>query len=341
MRTSSRHQSHRQWATANHTAWMIRSAASLLSGGRANNRHLLVLCYHRVLPEPDFMRPYEMHAEVFEQHMAVLRDSFTVLPLANAIRLMQEGQLPRGAVSITFDDGYADNVTVALPILRKHGLEATVFVAAGFLDGGQMWNDSIREIVRRVPCDRLDLHRLGLDTYEIGSSYQRYSVAERILAQLKYFPLEQREQAVYRLLELLQIDLPNNLMMSSRQLTVWLAAGMDLGAHTMHHPILTTIPADKAIDEIVESKVLLEERCGRPVRLFAYPNGRPVKDYDRTHIKAVQSAGFEAALSTAPGVMRRGRDLFQIPRIAPWTESATRFGFRMASGYLRRRAACA
>jgi peptidoglycan/xylan/chitin deacetylase (PgdA/CDA1 family) len=72
------------------------------------------------------------------------------------------GALPERAAAITFDDGYADNFTRALPLLREQGLPATFFVATGFLDGGRMWNDTISEAIRRCNEDVVDLSAIGL-----------------------------------------------------------------------------------------------------------------------------------------------------------------------------------
>ena len=98
---------------------------------------LSVLAYHRVLDESDPLLPGEPSAEEFEARMRWLGDNFNVLPLAEAIRALRDNRLPKRALSITFDDGYADNYRNALPILRRLNLPATFFIASGFLDGGE------------------------------------------------------------------------------------------------------------------------------------------------------------------------------------------------------------
>ena len=87
---------------------------------------------------------------------------FNVIPLLDAVRHSAAGTLPPRAACITFDDGYADNAEVALPILQRHKLHATFFVATGFLNGGRMWNDTIIELVRRAPDGVLDFSAFGL-----------------------------------------------------------------------------------------------------------------------------------------------------------------------------------
>jgi peptidoglycan/xylan/chitin deacetylase (PgdA/CDA1 family) len=121
--------------------------ASLLAGRPA----LIVLTYHRVLPAPDPMLTAEPDAGLFEAQMTFLARYMVVLPLVEALRRLEAGTLPRRAIAITFDDGYANNAQVALPILRRLGLPATFFIATGYLDGGCMWNDAVIETLRRCP----------------------------------------------------------------------------------------------------------------------------------------------------------------------------------------------
>jgi peptidoglycan/xylan/chitin deacetylase (PgdA/CDA1 family) len=121
----------------------------------ADRARLSILIFHRVLPKADPLFPDEVDAERFDHICAWVRQWFNVLPLPDAARRLREGSLPPRALAITFDDGYADNFDVALPILQRHGLVASFFVATGFIDGGRMWNDTLIESVRRAGVDVL------------------------------------------------------------------------------------------------------------------------------------------------------------------------------------------
>ncbi len=129
------------------------SVASL----RAAARELSILVFHRVLPEPDPLFPDCRMRRGFARSVGWLHRWFNVLPLDEAIGRLAGGTLPERAAAITFDDGYADNFTVALPLLRERGSTATFFVATGFLDGGRMLNDTIIEAIRRCSRENLDL----------------------------------------------------------------------------------------------------------------------------------------------------------------------------------------
>lgn len=296
---------------------------------------LSVLAYHRVLPERDPLLRDAPSAAEFEHRMRWVRANFEVLPLGEAVRALRADRLPRRALCITFDDGYADNYRIALPILRRLGLPATFFVATGFLDGGCMFNDVVVEAVRRAGVADLDLAELGLGRHVLGSADQRVRAIERILARLRYFELERRRRAAAEIAGRAGSRVPTDLMMTSEEVAALRAAGMEVGAHTVNHPILAEIPLGHARHEMQASRACLERITGAPVRLFAYPNGSPGRDYHAEHAALAQELGFDAAVSAAWGAARAGDDLYQIPRFTPWDRADWRFGLRMARNLMR------
>lgn len=310
--------------------------AGRIATGMPIQPKLSILIFHRVLPQQDTLFPTEMHAGLFERLMKIVARSFKVLPLKQAVRQLAQGELPRRALSITFDDGYANNLTVALPILRRLGLSSTVFVASGFLDGGRMFNDSIIECLRRTTADRVDLGEFGLEVMPTVSAAERRLVIERLLPIIKYRPPEERERMVRRLCSLCGNPvLPDDLMMRTEDVRSILRGGMDVGAHTVSHPILCTLPDDMAEEELVGSKSQLESILDAPVPLFAYPNGRPGKDYDERHVRMARRTGFTASVTTEGGAARAGDDLFQLPRYTPWEPQPLRWTARLVSHHLR------
>jgi len=114
---------------------------------------------------------------------------------------------------------------------------------------------------------------------------------------------------------------------------------MEIGGHTVRHPILTELPDDEAEREIAHGREALRQLTGAPVEVFAYPNGRPGRDYDARHVALVRQLGFRCAVSTAPGVVRPGDDELQWPRFTPWDNTAARWLARLtATRYRRSRA---
>lgn len=307
---------------------LTRVLGGLLSPGGARGG-LSILIFHRVLPSPDVLYPGEVDATRFDTLLGWLAASFSVLPLEQAVRSLQRGALPPRALSITFDDGYADNYMTACPLLQKHGLHATFFVATDFLDGGRMWNDTVIEVVRRVEPATLDLRDLGIGIHPVRTDAERRIAIDSLLPRLKYLPLGERADRVAEIANRHGRDLPNDLMMTSGQLRALRRCGMAIGGHTRRHPILARLDDEAAVEEIAGGKSALEARLGEPVRLFAYPNGKPDTDFDRRHVEMVRKAGYVGAVTTSPGMARPGGDVYQLPRFTPWDRSRLRFGLRM------------
>ncbi len=118
-------------------------------------------------------------------------------------------------------------------------------------------------------------------------------------------------------------------MMTSEQVRELARAGMDIGAHTVTHPILRKIDDAEASREMAKSRATLESLIQAPVRTFAYPNGRLGDDYDERHATIARESGFELAVSTNHGTARADSDGFQLPRFGPWPESNWKFGLRL------------
>jgi len=290
------------------------------------NARLSVLIYHRVLPERSTLFPGEVTRATFDAQMAHLKAVFNVLPLVEAVERIKAGTLPARAACITFDDGYADNVTVALPILQRHGLTATFFIATGYLNGGRMFNDTVIEAIRRAGCDSLDLTELGLGLHDLSTDTAKRHAIGQILPVLKCLPLGQREAKANRIGELATSDpLPDNLMMTTEQVRHLHLAGMEIGGHTAGHPILAKLSGEAVKQEILAGKKFLEDTLGTTVRLFAYPNGKPGVDFCREQADIVRELGFVAAVTTQSGVATLSSDLFLLPRATPWRLNAKFF----------------
>jgi len=113
------------------------------------------------------------------------------------------------------------------------------------------------------------------------------------------------------------------------------AAGMQIGAHTVSHPILATLSPQQAADEMARSRDVLQALLGERIGLFAYPNGRPGTDYlPDVHPGLVRELGFDAAVSTRWAAARHGEDVFQIPRFTPWDKRRSKFLLRLARNLL-------
>jgi peptidoglycan/xylan/chitin deacetylase (PgdA/CDA1 family) len=275
------------------------------------------------------MRPGEPSAAEFALLIRTVARYFHVTPLLEAVTTLRDGRLPPRSLSITFDDGYADNVDVALPVLRSIGVPATFFIATGFLDGSAMWNDRLIEAVRRHSDATLDLHSIGLGVHDVSSWSRKRAVSNALIQQLKYLEPSARDQRVAQVERAIGGVGPRGLMMSRDNVRTLIASGMDVGAHTITHPILASVSLQTAREEIAGGKADLESITFRPVRVFAYPNGSPNRDFSKEHVDLVAACGFEAAVTTAWGAASVNSSPFQLPRFTPWQKSPQTFILRL------------
>ncbi len=302
-------------------------AADLVFGARGR---LSIIALHRVRPHPDALFPSELDVAAFERLIIHLARHYHVMRLGDGFEALRGGRLPPRALVITFDDGYADNAELALPVLRRHGLGATFFVSTGFLDGGLMWNDFVIECLRRCALARVDLKSLGLREVSLGSMDERRAAIEALLPLLKYQTLVGRREQLMRLHALCgEPELPRSLMMSSAQVGELAAAGMEIGAHTVNHPILACESIETATQEIAQSRLVLQALTGQAVDVFAYPNGQAGKDYRPEHAQLLRELGFRCAVTTVHGIAAAGDDPLQLPRYTPWDRSLWRWSLRL------------
>ncbi len=312
---------------------MLRTIAGMLSPAGCKGL-LSIVIFHRVLARRDDVLDWDLDAHEFEQRVRWLRSWFNILPLDEAVRRLEQRSLPARAAAITFDDGYADNFTVALPILKKLEVSATFFIATGYLDGGRMWNDTIIHSLRHCGRARLDLAAIGLESYELTSCEAIRRAIDRVISGLKYRPPEQRSAAVDYVARVAGCRLPDDLMMRSEDIRAMRRAGMVIGAHTVTHPILAKVDGDAVRQEVVDSRQYLEDLLQERVGLFAYPNGKPAVDFRDEDVGTVRALGFDAAVTTAWGVADAGSDRMQLPRFTPWDRTRIRFGARMMASML-------
>lgn len=296
-------------------------------GTRAQQLHILI--YHRVLAQADLLRPAEPTAAEFDWQMGLLRRYFNPLGLAEALERLEQGKLPPRSACVTFDDGYINNLTVALPVLQRYGVPATVFVASDFLRSGVMWNDVIVESFRQSQGRRIDLRAHGLGQYAPKDAAALRRDAHGVVRNIKYAVPEARDALVADVLSQTGAQ-PPRLMMNEAELRALHAAGVEIGAHTCSHPILTKLSESQARAEIAGSKAVLEGVLAAPVRFFAYPNGRADEDYAPEHAAMVREAGFEAAVTTNVGTAVAKTDRYNLPRFTPWDRTPGRFLARLA-----------
>lgn len=290
-----------------------------------------ILMYHRVIRDARD-DPYEMGMCVqlphFEQQLAYLRQHFTVLPVQEVVQRLTRGDtLAPGTVSITFDDGYLDNLQVAAPALERHGLPWSLYVTTGEMESGRaFWWDRVIRAVAVTRCRRLDLGDpdgqgplpavFGTGSLSLEARHRRATLT-RLLDALWCLPIATAMACVARLEAQLVAGVANDIgpqapRLSPTQLRELVArGGVEIGAHTVDHPNLALQPADQVLHEMNESRRCLEALLDQPVPGFVYPGGR----MSEAVIEQARSAGFLYALSTESRLNGLPTDLMRLGRI--------------------------
>jgi peptidoglycan/xylan/chitin deacetylase (PgdA/CDA1 family) len=296
-------------------------------GGAA--RRVCIINYHRIVATPDPLLDDEPSLATFRWQMQLLAECFNVLPLPDALAALEAGRVPPRAVCITFDDGYRSMHDLALPVLRKFGLPATVFVTTGYIGSGNMWNEKIIDSVRRLPGGALDLRDADLGTRALYTADDRLRLVHDLTERAKYLPPSERHDLTERLEALADGVAAEGLMLTNEMIRSMANQGIEIGGHTITHPILSRLDDEQARIEIAQCKHDLEAITGSRVRYFAYPNGKPGLDFDSRHAAVARAAGYEAAFTTVVRAASASDDRYQLPRSRPWDSTPTLYALRL------------
>ncbi|WP_214365484.1 polysaccharide deacetylase family protein [Pseudonocardia sp. H11422] len=276
--------------------------------------NLIVLGWHNVRPTWCFPAAPGAGEKGLEQQLKMLRTLANVVPLESALRDLMEGRpLPPRAVAITFDDGYADNLELAGPILRRLGLPATCFLVPGILNGDTSpWWERLAFAFTEATADQLEWKDA---IHALPDREQRYSVFKRVAEDLKLVDRHERDAAIDDLTERLA---PTGTYDLRSQFLDWdgarkLQEYMTIGSHTMYHAILSRESAQAQHDDLAESRRQLRDRLGADIDVLAYPNGKRV-DYTADTIAAAEKAGYAYSITTRNGRTTRDAAPHEIPR---------------------------
>lgn len=304
--------------------------------GKARFYPFAVLLYHRVNPDNDPFFP-AISVKVFDAQMRYLAANYRVLPLADIIKGIRQGLgVAPGTIAVTFDDGYRDNYVYAHPILKKYNLPATLFAATSYIGTEKlMWNDKLAMAVKLTTQQSITLPGAAQST-SLASMPEKLRALEQILEMLKTLPETDKQALADEMFgrlykKRLKIE---PLMLSWAELRKLAQEGWEIGAHTVNHVILTKVPLWQANDEINSSASVLKQELDRPVRLFAYPNGKS-GDYNISIKKILAENGYIGAVTTVDRLNAEDADLFAIGRKSPWEESVPGFALKLKRSYWR------
>jgi glycosyltransferase involved in cell wall biosynthesis len=290
-----------------------RAAKRVIAGAYAAARPLirvarraaaLALCYHRVLETPGTWDPALVVArDTFRRQLEALARDYELCTCSELGRALSGGERRR-LCAVSFDDGYADNLTVALPVLREVGAPATLFLATDPVARRRaLWFERLALVLRphledprlRRLCDEQPALRRLPDV--IARAQSPRQAVRAAVALLKESDTETRELAERLLTDAFGPPDPAALpaFLDWDGVRALAAAGVEIGGHTVTHPILPRTAPDRARDEIAAGRAQIEAALGRPVTAFAYPNG----DHDDATVRLVREAGFAWAFTVS------------------------------------------
>ncbi len=333
--------------------WKRRVAAAAISGAAPYCVRFLredfvrVLNYHRInYLAPEFaFDPDVVSAtpELFEREVRFCKENFDVISFAELHDAFEgHGPAPKRPLVISFDDGYEDNYSHAYAILKTHRVPAIFFLAANYIGTDRLfWWDAVALALRAAEDPRLTLEvGGGRLVFDLTTPEERRVSTKRLLKTLKMVPNTERERIVDELAS--RSATRGQAERWSRQTMTWeearemAANGMEIGSHTLSHPILSRISDRPTLThEIAGSKALIESRLVSPVSVFSYPVGGPGA-FNATVVQIVKDAGYRSAVTYINGLNRLAAvtDRFSLKRLHVDGLSEAEFKMRLLAPQL-------
>ena len=310
-------------------------------------RECAILAYHRVTSRKAYPVPFDpnrsiaVHRDAFEAQLRHLSQNMKCLSMDELIGDLERGAVQPQTVTLTFDDGYADNLVHALPLLEKYKVPATVYITTELLNGAvKAWWYELEDIV--LARNEIELCLSGHSFRKRTETFQeKDSVYNEIAAVFKSLPSPELKEGMRMLRvgpiapsrEEIQFLSDGQLQQLAR--SPWIT----IGAHTVSHPSLSSLSKDRALEELQRSKVHLEQLLGRPVVHCAYPFGLPAHANTREYTLA-REAGYASAVTTVFGRVSSGEvtSRWSLPRLhIDYDDSLGDFRYKIAGAALARR----
>jgi peptidoglycan/xylan/chitin deacetylase (PgdA/CDA1 family) len=289
--------------------------------------------------------------ELFLEQMSALREIAEPYSLTEIAVGLLRGNLPHNAVAVTFDDGYLDNLLNAKPILEKFEIPATVFVCAGWTGRtDEMWWDQLARIILKTNNlpDRLELNVNGqhFEWNILGSNHTKGLPIGTLATD--HFP--SRLKFLYEVWEVIRKLPPDSQIDALQTINTWSGACtevrhgyrpmnaqelveiavsglIEIGAHTVSHPLLPAHSSCVQRREILNGKSRLESILGLSIDAFAYPFG----EYDQASLDSVREAGFLCACTAVESTCTVSSSIYELPRVGIRNWSSQEFASNVAN----------
>ncbi len=287
----------------------------------------VILAYHRVIPadseEKRFIQPgMYVTTGIFDKQMAYIKKYYNVIALEELLN----NPGVKNACIVTFDDGWYDNYQYAYPILRKHSIPATIFLATNLIGTNiWAWPDRISYYIHSATRDAVDavVNMILLQDHimstrrikELTCSGNRTILADELINYLKFVTEEARNSLMAvidsRMGSLLYVLNKQRPWMTWSEINEMSSDKIAFGAHSHNHVILTQTNIEEATKEILDSRNTLLDKLRRPVNMFSYPNG----NYNYELMQAINKLGFKLAVTTKRGMLDESENLLALRRV--------------------------
>ena len=264
---------------------------------------LIMLAYHRIADlAPDPLRLAISPAD-FRRHMEHIASDYHALSFSEALQHLSAETIAPNQVVVTFDDGYADNLNEALPILQAWSIPAMIFLTVGPIDREiDLWFERITASVMSTTAATLDLSEFNLGFWPLTDQSTRAHLVQTLIARSKAGSESEKEKLIAAVEKAVGTG-AKPLMLTWEQIRSMQRQGIEFGCHTYSHPILSRLDEEALQREILSAKRRIEEELGESIFAFAYPNGGK-EDYNENVVALLAAGQFRAACTMIPGVNR-------------------------------------
>jgi len=269
--------------------------------------YITILGYHRILEIDPRTYPYDedivsASPDEFDRQMSYVRAHFDVMTFEELAVALRDDRVPKRALLITFDDGYRDNYAVALPILRRHGLRAIVYVATGYVGGIEtFWYEKIAYWMK---ASRRPAVQFGPSGTVLPLGDRRVETLGHIRTTLKLADEIEHPRLMAQLAEQMDVPLEHSHLVATMtwdEIREMHAQGTEIGAHTVSHLNMAKIGPERLEREVRDSKAAIERETGTRVVSLAYPMGGRAHHNEAVK-QMVRAAGFDFGVSYIEGI---------------------------------------
>jgi peptidoglycan/xylan/chitin deacetylase (PgdA/CDA1 family) len=303
---------------------------------RIQNPKFVILCYHGIGECGNPLGP-ALSGESFEAQMRFLSRHYRVVSLEEVWRDLCGSSNVEPGIAITFDDGYRSAYTVAFPILQKYQLPATIYLTVESVATGRVaWYDRVFLAMAVAPSGELQMDLQGPRRFQLNFPEDRLRAALEIVAHLRALPNSIRRECCFLLERRIGLpqDVMSNRVLTWEQIHTMLQAGIAFGSHTLSHPVVSQLAPAELERELADSKRLLEEKLGVPVKDFAFPFGK-VSDCGAAALEMLSRCGYRSAVTTVAGVNTPQVNPFELRRLQVACDgSLERFAFDLSQAFL-------